>query len=89
MENSGLTHKDWVFEELDASYFEVDERTLNDFIEFSSKFAKNISYYNTDNNFEGTAESFFGSDTTLLLISISTFNTRNLGKELDLIIPKK
>lgn len=86
MENSGLTHKDRILKALESGYFKVDERTLNDFIEFSSKFAQNISFYNTENDFDGTAVSFFGSDTTLLLINVSTFDMRKLSKNLDLII---
>ncbi len=88
MENLGLSHIDRYSEKLDASYFKIDERTLEDFISFSSNFAEYINYYNTENNIDGSAQSFIGSDITILLIHISSYDVKKIGKKLDSIIDK-
>ena len=81
MENIGLTHKDRHLKELKEGYFHVDERTTNDFIEFSSKFAEYINFYNLRNNLDGNASTFFSKDTTILLILISSFRIRLVEKQ--------
>ncbi len=78
MENLGLTHKDRHSEKLEASYFKIDERTLEDFVEFSKSFAEYINYYNTENNVDGNATAFFGADITMLLIHISSYKIEHL-----------
>lgn len=88
MNNAGLTHKDRFLKELNAEYFKIDERTLVDFIEFASKLAQSISYYNSDNFFDGSAEALFGTDTTILLIYISAYDIKVHEKQLDIIIER-
>ena len=86
MENLGLTHKDRHLKELDSNYFKVDERSIDDFINFAAKFARYINYYNTENNLDGTAMSFFAKDPTILLIHISSFKIKHIEKKLEHII---
>jgi len=86
MENLGLTHKDRYSEKLEASYFNIDERTLEDFVKFSKSFAEYINFYNTENNVDGSAIAFFGADVTMLLIHISSYKINNLENRFDEVI---
>ena len=86
MENLGLTHKDRQLKELDASYFKIDERSIDDFINFAAKFAQFINYYNSKNDLDGDATSFIAQDTTILLIHISSYKIDAIRKNLENII---
>lgn len=83
MENLGLTHKDRYSEKLEASYFKIDERTLEDFVKFLENFAQYINFYNTENNIDGDATAFFGSDITILLIHLSSYKIEHLENKFD------
>ncbi|MBU1720212.1 MAG: hypothetical protein KKA07_14190, partial [Bacteroidetes bacterium] len=56
---------------LDPGYFQVDERTLTDFIDFTGKYAGLISFYNQSNNPDGDWSTFFENDVSMLLIQLS------------------
>jgi len=82
MDNLGLTHSERYSEKLDPSYFRIDERTLVDFIDFISKFSDQLNFYNIENDIDGTAKSITASDTTILLLKISSFNDKKIKRQL-------
>ncbi len=55
----GTSQKQRLLDTLLPSYVAVDERSLEDLIEFANKYAKEIQFYDSDNIADGNWEDFF------------------------------
>ncbi len=80
---NGLTHNDRYLKELDAKYFQVDERSLSDFIDFTVKFSKLIAFYDVNNDLDGDASQILENDITVLLVQISSMDIDALESEFE------
>jgi len=62
----GLNQEDRYPAALRPGYFQVEERNADDLLLFLTRLATQFSYYNTNNNIEGTWEDFFLSDVNIM-----------------------
>lgn len=83
--NQGTGQTERYLTALNTEYFSIDERNLNDFVDFASKFSEFINFYNTENNLDGNWSTFFNNDITFLLIKISSIKIESIENEFDKI----
>ena len=66
---------------LDPAFIKVDERTIQDFLDFACDFAKQVYYYNRENRIEGDWEDFWSYDLSFIIAAIQNTNP-NYDKQL-------
>ncbi|HAN77010.1 MAG TPA: hypothetical protein DCQ31_04155 [Bacteroidales bacterium] len=84
--NNGITHNDRYLKELDAQFFKVDERSLDDFMDFITKFSKLIAFYDANNNLDGDASQILENDITVLLLQISSLDIEHIDGKFELLL---
>ena len=67
----GLSRSERFPKTLHPSYVKIDDRQIDDLLEYTVKLASLINYYNFNNTADGSWESFFSSDVDILLTLLS------------------
>ena len=57
-------------EALGNTHFQIDERKLEDLLDFCSQFSNEVSYYGFDDTVSGNWSSFFANDPSLILAEV-------------------
>ena len=81
MQNTGTSQRDRALTALRTDYFRIDDREVRDFIDFASRYAHLITFYNEKNKPDGNWESFYENDLTVKLILIHSFDTESIVHE--------
>ncbi len=74
MLNNATSQYDRWLKALDSGYAKVDDRSFNELMDFSVKFAGLINYYNLNDQVSGDWVDFFISDPNMIFASIAAFN---------------
>jgi len=59
---------------LNPDYIKIDDRTLQEFLVYAQKFARQVYYYNDANNIEGDWEDFWSYDISVIIAAIERTN---------------
>ena len=77
--NLGLSQKDREVLAFLPDYFLIDEFDFSKFIDFTSKYASIIAFFNERDSLDGDWTSFFKNDPTFSLLRLSFYNTKQLN----------
>ncbi|MFL9482802.1 hypothetical protein ACI6Q2_08475 [Chitinophagaceae bacterium LWZ2-11] len=70
----GMDQTERALAALIPGYIHLDERDVNDLLQFTSKISAHINYYNVKNEIAGNWEDFFTSNLDVLIIFVSKFD---------------
>lgn len=73
----GINQKQRARPALDPSYVSLDERSFTDLVLFGTRYASIINYFNLNNKPDGNWQSFFLSDPSVYLCSVSAIDIRS------------
>jgi len=59
---------------LNPDFAKIDERTIQDFLVYAKDFAKQLNFYDEQNQIDGNWEDFFSNDVSFILASIEKTN---------------
>ena len=74
----GLSQAERWLDTIVPSYVQIDSREIPDFIEFLFELSKRINYYNEQNKISGNWGDFFTSDTNIIIILLSRFDSADI-----------
>jgi hypothetical protein len=85
--NLGLSQNDRIINALDSGYFLIDEFDFSKFIEFTTRFASQIAFFNEKNTLDGDWTSFFQNNPTLSILRLAFYNIESLHVESKFLSP--
>ena len=72
--NYGLSQLDRKIKTLSVDYFKIDEFDFSRFLNFITKYASQLAYFNDRNSIDGDWSSFFKNDPTLSVLRLAYFS---------------
>ncbi len=85
--NTGTSQQKRMFEALKENYVNIDEKSFEDMLVFTSRLSKLINFYNENNEVDGDWSHFF-SDETVILATIIDVNPTEIEKRFKSYIKK-
>ncbi|GAA5037935.1 hypothetical protein GCM10011506_35710 [Marivirga lumbricoides] len=70
--NTGTSQQKRMFEALKADYVNIDEKSFEDLLVFTSRLSKLINFYNENNQIDGDWSHFFSDETVILATIIDS-----------------
>ena len=74
LQRDGTSQAQRTLAALDPDYVKVDERTVEDFLVFALRFARQVIYYKNTNQEDGDWKAFFADDVSVLIAAIQKTN---------------